>query len=226
MQAILTFFADIAPLVLLLILIGGMTAVRQLLLARRDLGASLFSLEKRQARSRLHQAGAALSLLLLLAVAEVILVFFLVPNLPAASILTTPTLDPLATTQGTLSPEVMATLGILQAAASPTPGAVGCIPGQIDISSPRAGEELRGQVILEGSADAPNFGFYKYEYAPLGSESWAAIQAGREPVRQGELGRWDTSTITPGDYMLRLVVTDNAGNALPSCNVPVRILAP
>jgi hypothetical protein len=223
MAEILNFFAELAPLVYFLIVIGVSVAARRFFLARQEYATSIFGLEKRTAGRRSRESVAAIGLLLVLAVTETILVVFLVPNLPAASVLLTPTLDPLATPLGTLPPEALATLGILPIAATPTPAAMGCIPGQIDITSPRAGEELSGRVTLEGSADVPNFGFYKYEYAPLGTDSWAAIQAIREPKRQEELGWWDTSTITPGDYLLRLVVTDNEGDPLPACVVPVRI---
>jgi hypothetical protein len=69
-----------------------------------------------------------------------------------------------------------------------------------------------------------NFGFYKYEVAPQGSDTWATISAGRAIVNNGSLGRWDTTALTPGDYQLRLVVTDNQGQALQACVVPVRVV--
>jgi hypothetical protein len=37
---------------------------------------------------------------------------------------------------------------------------------------------------------------------------------------------WDTSTLAPGDYLLRLVVTDANGSLLPDCQVPITILLP
>jgi hypothetical protein len=57
-----------------------------------------------------------------------------------------------------------------------------------------------------------------------GSDSWSTILANNQIVQDGELGRWDTAEITPGDYKLRLVVTDNQGNAMPACVVPVSIV--
>ena len=78
-----------------------------------------------------------------------------------------------------------------------------------------------------GTADIPNFGFYKYEYAPLGSDTWATIVADKKVVQDSNLGKWViTSTITPGDYQLRLVVSDNNGINFPACVIPVRIIAP
>jgi hypothetical protein len=42
-------------------------------------------------------------------------------------------------------------------------------------------------------------------------------------VRDGELGRWDTTPLLPSDYALRLVVTNTSGAALPSCTVVLRV---
>ena len=100
----------------------------------------------------------------------------------------------------------------------------GCIPGEIALSSPKAGEEIKGIIDLIGTVNVPNLGFYKYEVAPLGSDTWATISAGRNIVSDSSLGRWNTTALTPGDYQLRLVVTDNQGTALPPCVVPVRVL--
>jgi hypothetical protein len=100
------------------------------------------------------------------------------------------------------------------------------MPGEIFLVSPEPGQEVSGTVTLVGTVDVGNFGFYKYEVAPQGSDTWATISAGRNVVRNGDIGLWDTSTLTPGDYQLRLEVTDNQGQAYPACIVPVRVLAP
>ena len=94
------------------------------------------------------------------------------------------------------------------------------------VSSPQPSGEVQGKIVISGTIDVPNFGFYKYEYAPQGSETWSTIAAGDKTIREGELGAWDTSQLTPGDYQLRLLVTDNLGKALPACIVPVHVIAP
>jgi len=48
----------------------------------------------------------------------------------------------------------------------------------------------------------------------------------QQPVREGRLGTWDTSALAPGNYMLRLVVTDNQGIALTPCVIQVVVDAP
>jgi len=76
-----------------------------------------------------------------------------------------------------------------------------------------------------GTVNIPNLGFYKYEVASQGSDTWATISADRVVVTNGILGRWDTAALTPGDYQLRLVVTDNQGKSLSPCIVPIRVMA-
>ena len=226
MAAILHFFTSYAVLIYLLLAIGLMFAVRSLVRARGEMCESLYGLERETAHRHTSQALAALSLIVFMAVAEMVLTVFLAPNMPAISLLITPTMNPLITPQYTIPPELLATLGVLTPEATPTAQTTGCIPGQIMITSPKPGEVIKGQVILVGTANIPNFGFYKYEFATLGTDVWSTIQANREVKQDGELGRWDTSEVTPGDYNLRLVVTDNQGNTLPPCVVPVRVAAP
>ncbi len=83
---------------------------------------------------------------------------------------------------------------------------------------------MKGKIVLIGTVNIPNFGFYKYEVAALGSDTWATISAGREIVIDSKLGEWITTALIPGDYQLRLVVTDNQGQELQACVVSVRVV--
>jgi hypothetical protein len=226
MVAILHFFTSYVILIYLLLVVGLMFAIRSLVRARSEMGESLYGLEREAARRHTSQAVAALSLIVFLAIAEMVLTVFLAPNLPALSLLITPTINPLITPTTTFPPELLATIGVLTPLATPTAQTTGCIPGQIMITSPKPGDLVKGQVILIGTANIPNFGFYKYEFSPLGSDIWSTIQANREVKQDVELGRWDTSEVSPGDYNLRLVVINNRGDALPPCVVPLRVTAP
>jgi hypothetical protein len=102
----------------------------------------------------------------------------------------------------------------------------GCIPDQILLTEPVEGAEVSGVIVVKGTADILNFGFYKYEIARPGDTVWLTIQAGREIKREADLGQWDTRTLAPGDYMLRLVVTDNQGASLEPCVIRVRVNNP
>jgi hypothetical protein len=97
------------------------------------------------------------------------------------------------------------------------------VENQINISSPLGGQEVHGTVEIRGTVNIPDFGFYKYEVALVGSDAWATIAAGRDKVMDGPLGQWDTATLSPGDYQLRLVVSDNQGRALPPCLIKIRV---
>ncbi len=227
MIGILSFFANLAPFIFVLLALGLIFGLRQITHARAEERGAAFGLEREIAQNHMRQATATLGVVTFLALAEFALVVFIVPNIPGLTQLATPTMNPLTTPTGTFPLEFMETLGVV------TPGgptvtaqATGCIPGQIDITTPKSGDTVNGSIELVGTADVPNFGFYKYEFAPLGSDTWATILANNKVIQDGNLGNWDTSAITPGDYQLRLVVSDNQGNNLPACVVPVRIIAP
>jgi hypothetical protein len=226
MAAVLSFFIRLAPLIFLLLALGALFGVRRMLQARTETRGAAFGLEREVARRHTNQAVSTLVLIAFLAFAEFFLVVFLVPNIPALSLLTTATINPLLTPTSTFPLTFVESSGSGTPGSTPTVMATGCIPGQIDITSPKAGDQIQGSITLKGTANIPNFGFYKYEFSPLGSDAWAAILANRKPVQDGDLGNWDTSAIATGDYQLRLVVIDNQGNELPACIVPLRIKAP
>ncbi len=106
------------------------------------------------------------------------------------------------------------------------PAGNGCVAGQVEVTDPQPNQNIQGEVQLVGTVNIPNFGFYKYEYKQAGSDTWSTIAAGNQVISQGNLGVWNTSLLVPGDYVLRIVVTDNKGQPLPACEVPVRIIAP
>lgn len=224
MAAILKFFVDYAPLIYFLLALWTLLAARRLWVAWQEGRTAVFGLERQLAQQRIARRTVPLVVAFLFMAGELILSSFLAPALPAAEIRPTPTVDLLSTPTETLSLSVISETDVPLATA--TPEVSGCIPGQIMITFPEPGMEIRGQVTLSGSADVPNFGFYKYEVSPLGMDQWTTISAGNAVVRDSDLGRWDTNQLTPGDYLLRLVVTDNQGSAFPPCIVSVRILAP
>jgi hypothetical protein len=215
------FFDQYAALIYLILSVGFLFATRELMRSRAEIKKAIFGLEQEFSINRVRQAIAVLAVVILLALGELILQAFVAPGLPAANMLTTPALDVLTIPTTTLPPFLPS-----GSESQPPTSAVevsGCIPGQIMILSPKAGESIKGDVLIQGTADIPNFGFYKYEFASAGSENWSTILAGRKPILDGDLGHWDTSQLAAGDYLLRLVVTDNKGNSLPACIVPVQI---
>jgi hypothetical protein len=103
----------------------------------------------------------------------------------------------------------------------------GCANPLATILTPATGESLTGAVEITGTADVADFAFYKYEYISLTPGAvWRAIGAGTLPTHDGLLGTWDTTLVLPGEYALRLVVTDTAGNAPQPCVILVRVMQP
>jgi hypothetical protein len=91
---------------------------------------------------------------------------------------------------------------------------------------PEPGEQVSGIVELTGTVNVENFGFYKYEVSPANTDNWFTISARTEVVTNGDLGTWDSSALTTGDYQLRIIVVDNIGQELPPCVIPVRVVPP
>lgn len=224
MADVYRFLASYEALIYILLAIGALFAFRWLWNSWREWQGAVFKLEREFSVRRLGQSAAVSILILILFCIEFSIASFVIPGLPADVFLSTPTLDLLATPTGTLSPEMMT-----QFASLPSPVIVanssGCVPNQVILTSPEPGKEVQGTIELIGTVNIPSFGFYKYEVAPQGSDAWATISAGREAVINGTIGRWDTTALTPGDYQLRLVVTDNEGKSLAPCIVPVRVIA-
>ena len=203
--------------------IWGLFVFRTMYRTWREWRDSVFSLEREFALRRLGRITAIALLILGLVFAEFFIATFVAPSLPASDILTTPTLNLLAAPPGTVSP-ADATQAVISPGTQPVPsGMSGCVPDQIMINAPEPGAMVTGSIGIIGTADVPNFGFYKYEIAPIGTQSWATISAGREAKRNEELGAWNTSSLTNGEYFLRLVVTDNQGVSLEPCVIAVRV---
>lgn len=215
--------ASYEPLIYIALAIGGLFAFRRMWRSWREWRDSVYGLEREFALRRLGQATAAAFLILALVFAEFFIATFIAPSLPATDILATPTLDLLLTPAETLSPE-QATQAALSPVTQPVPsGMSGCILGQIMITAPEPGATVSGTVEISGTASVPNFGFFKYEVAPRGSQNWATISAGREPKVNEVLGTWNTTSLTNGDYFLRLVITDNVGVPLEPCVIAVGV---
>lgn len=226
MEFFLHFFSKYEIPIYLLLAIGIFFSCRSLIRARQEVRESIYGLERETAHRHTNQAVTALILLVLLALTEMAIKIFLVPNLPAFASLATPTMNALTTQTDTIPQDLTIQVGAQTLTQLPTAYVSGCTSNRIMISSPKPGELIRGKVSIVGTANIPNFGFFKYEFAPINTDHWITIQANREIKDNTELGSWDTSEVSPGDYDLRLVVIDNQGQEFPPCTVPLRVAAP
>ncbi len=98
---------------------------------------------------------------------------------------------------------------------SPTAPAKTAEPG-ISISSPVPGQALQGNVTISGSSVAEGFVSSELAFAYSGdpTDTWFLIVEATQPVAGGSLAQWDTSTITDGNYNLRLRDMLQNGNHL------------
>jgi hypothetical protein len=189
---------------------------------------AVFGLERENAQRRFSSAMTVLILIALFTMTAFILVSFVSPTLPQTAMLSTPTLDVLATSTATIEPgdgTVFATptIGVISMA---TPSSGDCLPGRIEWIDPTEDSQIGGTVTLMGTVDVENFGFYKYEFSQPPGETWSTIAAGDQMGKNKEIGKWNTTQMTPGDYLLRLVVVDNKNQPFPACVIQVRVIPP
>ncbi|HVN15302.1 MAG TPA: hypothetical protein VMT73_06140 [Anaerolineales bacterium] len=226
MAGLYRFLASYEVLIYIVLAIGALFSFRWLWNSWREWQQSVYKLEREFSLRRISRSAAISFLIIVLFCAEFTVASFVIPNLPASVFIPTPTLNVLLTPAGTLSPDMMTQV----AAAPPQPASPastqGCTPGQIMITSPKPGDQISGKITITGTADIPDFGFYKYEFAQRDSNTWATIAAGTDVKQDAELGAWDTTALTPGDYQLRVVVTDTQGKEMPPCIVPIQVVAP
>jgi hypothetical protein len=109
----------------------------------------------------------------------------------------------------------------------------GCQNAEITIQQPANGATLSESFEILGTAAPPRFGFLRVEIsgAPTGG-AWVTLGVYTGTVSNGPLLRdnVDPNAYAAGDYVMRLVVTDNVGDEYPPCEILVtfqpRVLAP
>lgn len=230
MQDVFTFLQKYELWIYLGLALIGVWYLRRVMIAFQEWRAAVFGLEKEVAQRRFSAALTILIFICLFAVGELVLVSFVLPVYTPAALLPTPTLDLSATSTAAFVPNEQITIAPM----TPTPAIATevpiteqvCLAGQIEWTSPQENEQIEGAVELRGVVNVEKLGFYKYEYAPVGSTTWTTIAGGNQPTVPGSdrsFGEWNTSQLVPGDYLLRLVVFDNENKSFPACVIPVRI---
>jgi hypothetical protein len=190
--------------------------------------SAIFGLEQEVAKKKIRNALTGIILVVIFSIAEFVFVIFTNVKFPGLNQIATPTVAILQTP--TISFGAVEGAPGIDQTGTPNPivaGVSGCISGQIEWASPRPGEEVRGSVELKGTVNVVNLGFYKYEYQLLGMQNWITISGGNTGTINSPLGgNWNTSELTPGNYLLRLLVLDNNNNPFPECVINVIVVAP
>lgn len=226
MEELLLIIDDYQLLIYLVLGIAGLLYFSQAAKWYGEYRSAVFGLERNHSLGRLTRYGAMLVIILVLILSVFLVVNFVTPTLPVTARATAiPTIS-LLPGEGIDGPAAEGTTGPVSPPQTPPVGSAdGCLNPTSTITSPSPGEELRGTVEVQGTANIDNFAFYKLEYRPIEPDAvWRAVSAATEPVVEDQLGTWDTSLVRAGPYQFRLVVTDTQGNAPQPCTIEVTVL--
>ena len=93
------------------------------------------------------------------------------------------------------------------------------------IQSPKSGQTLQGSVpvVVDTTVEGFQSVELSFSYANDAGGTWFLIYQGLQPVTGTMLALWDTSTITDGDYTLRLLVTFTDGSQKTSLRPDLRV---
>lgn len=88
----------------------------------------------------------------------------------------------------------------------------------VEITSPKEGQVVQGNIEIKGTAAGDGFDSAElaYAYAESGNPTWFVIGTVSQPVNVSLLAVWDTTTISDGDYQLRLTVHYKDGTVVES----------
>lgn len=180
--------------------------------ARVRLSATPFGLERESAHQLQNGALAMLFVLVTLAGAVYLSTHYILPNIDLLTAGPPPTRAP--------------------ATATPIGNAVivdssGCENPNVTLIEPKPNDRIAGSFEAKGTANIPDFAFYKLELSGANTRGeWATVDVGSKIAISETLGTFDSSLYLPGEYAFRLVVMDAAGNSPPPCAVPVTLVSP
>jgi len=217
--------------------------VRSYWVAHRQRENTVFTIEKEIAAHREGRAMSGVGVVLGIAVVITGIKYYVVPTIDVAKIVSptptltipvpttavviatrTPTPVPVATTPSPdVSPTPSPTEGAPATDTPPPPPAPACADPNVCITSPGMGATVSGMVAIVGTADHPQFDFYKIESAQ-GEQpgGWHTIsEVHRTPVHGGLLEQLNTAALPNGVNWIRLVVVDKTGNFPPPCEVRI-----
>ncbi len=81
---------------------------------------------------------------------------------------------------------------------------------------------LAGNVYIYATANRANFSYWKVEYSGDDRKTWAPVALRglvATPVVDQQILAWNTDSIPDGEYWLRILVVDKAGNYNPPCEL-------
>jgi hypothetical protein len=93
------------------------------------------------------------------------------------------------------------------------------------IDAPTAGQAILGNYVILGNTGSDRFQNYEvnFAYKDDPTNTWFLVQEGSVPIQDEVLAVWDTTTITDGEYTLRLLVTLNDGTQIEAMVTELRV---
>jgi hypothetical protein len=84
----------------------------------------------------------------------------------------------------------------------------------VEVTAPKEGQAVQGSVTISGSVSGDDFmsGDISYGYDSDGNSTWFFISTVSQPVANGVLAVWDTSTISDGNYQLKITAKYKNGD--------------
>ena len=130
----------------------------------------------------------------------------------------TPTMTVTATVTPTVTPTD--SLNVFETPNTPTPD-----PQMIYLSDPVEGSLVQNQVSIIGKTEVNGFSRSEVEFSYNNSpvETWFLLSRSGQPVKDGQLAIWDTSSITDGDYSIRLRVFFTDGSWRDASVLGIRV---
>lgn len=236
MRTLVQFVTRIELALYALAAIGVFLSIRSFALAQRARRNAIFPLEREAVQNRQRRAIGTIIALVLLSGGIYIVTNIVEPNLivtnpPTSTPIIFVTAPPTPTDARLLYPTITPTPGLPPGANPPTvtPGLAvnGCELFGARITSPVPNETVTGQVIVRGQANIINFAQYKFELrGPATGGAWVVVGTSNTPVLDGILGSWDSTSLAPGNYALRMVVSAFDGTFPTPCEVPIVIVGP
>jgi hypothetical protein len=238
MTILVKLIADYAVWLYLFLGLVAFLCLRAYVVARRERTNSIFTMERETATGRMVQAIIGFLVTLIIIGGVFYTSQTLVEQIPLPEVTPTPTRlivlppsptpPPLLPTPTptdtprprptpplivTITPTLQASVGV--PANCPNPG--------VRIAEPGTGATVSNVIQIVGSANIPDFWYYKFEFRGNGFGDWTFIQRFDTPINGGILGAWDTRSVPSGDYEFRLVVVDKTGNYPEPCTLQLLV---
>ncbi len=142
----------------------------------------------------------------------------------------TPALAPTVTLPGqseqVANPDTTGTTAEPPTPSGPTPTPFIDCTVTLNIREPANGSVVSGLINFTGTANTPNFGYYRLEAnGPETAGAWSSL-LGRtidQPVQESFLGNVNLSAWADGPYLLRLTAVDASGSETGQCVIQVTL---